>query len=132
MDRRSTTVINGLLNGDRIITSYFRYTLNVAAGDTELTNLSMNLIRDDGQVVYLNGTEISRQHARHAGGQHDNVYDVSRHSHENALDVFPVPAGVLHDGTNTLAVEIHQRGTDSSDVSFDLTFSHAIGRWLAQ
>ena len=46
-------------NTNNYITTYFRYTFNVP--DASLyTGLNLSLIRDDGAVVYLNGTEIWR------------------------------------------------------------------------
>ncbi len=51
-------------NTNNYITTYFRYTFNVP--DRSLyTGLNLSVLRDDGVVVYLNGTEIWRdQYAR--------------------------------------------------------------------
>src|SRR4030095_5323755 len=44
---------------ERLITAYFRrrFTLGPGGG---FTNLILSLLRDDGAVVYLNGTEVFR------------------------------------------------------------------------
>src|SRR5712692_6657324 len=59
-DRR---VINTQLNngpfGERIITYYFRLAFNVA-NPGAFANLTLLLRRDDGAIVYLNGTEVAR------------------------------------------------------------------------
>ncbi len=54
----------GGVNSQRYITSYFRHEFD--ASDTAAsTRCTLELLRDDGAVVYLNGTEIARiEHAR--------------------------------------------------------------------
>ena len=58
-DGDEQTVINGGPAGDRLITTYFRKTFNVA-DPAGFSFLKLRLMRDDGAVVYLNGTEIRR------------------------------------------------------------------------
>src|SRR5262249_13550677 len=41
-------------------------------------------------------------------------------STENATSNITVPLNLVHDGVNTIAVEVHQQANDSSDVTFDL------------
>ncbi len=101
------------------ITYYFRTTFNVE-DPTTLTNLSMRLLRDDGAVVYFNGTEVFRSSSlpappaiitattTTATGQQDNVTETATLS-RNALV----------DGVNLAAVEMHQQDSGSSDLSFN-------------
>ena len=46
-------------NGDLIATSYFRHAFNVV-DPSEFGTLDINLLRDDGAIVYLNGVEEFR------------------------------------------------------------------------
>src|SRR5690606_5585389 len=46
--------------GNKFPTTYFRHTFDVLDADAVVA-LSAELIRDDGYVAYLNGTEISRE-----------------------------------------------------------------------
>src|SRR5215212_7102877 len=55
----ATEVSYGTNSGNKYITTYFRQTFNVS--DVSLfTNLVLNIIRDDGAVVYLNNVEVFR------------------------------------------------------------------------
>ena len=100
------------------ITYYFRHTFNVddPAG---VDSLRLNLKRDDGAVVYLNGTEVARDNL--PDGEitsttlADNASDDGNSFHEFVLDSSGLVAG-----ENLLAVEVHQVSTSSSDLSFDL------------
>ena len=81
----------------------------------------MHLVRDDGAVVYINGQPATRSNMPEGevnyltpplgstGSPAENSY------HE--LDVDP---DLLHDGVNTIAVELHEISSGNSDASFDL------------
>ncbi len=110
-----------LVNTNRLrITTYFRRAFTVADAN-ELESLTLRLKRDDGSVVFLNGVEIFRSNmptgtitaatwASSAVGGAD----------ESAWFTNVVDAALLRTGTNLLAVELHQSGTNSSDLGFDL------------
>jgi hypothetical protein len=124
-DGDEATVINGGPDGAHFITSYFRHTFAVADGDAHsLANLSISLTHDDGAVVYLNGTEIYRVGMPGVLGDSTILFSTPANANlENAVDTFALPPGLLHDGANTLAVEVHQRDAVSTDVSFDLSLT---------
>lgn len=106
--------------GNRTITFYFRSTFQVDSL-ASLTELTVQLMRDDGGVVYLNGTEIFRSNM--PTGIITSVTTASTVvSKQDEYTLFPtnVPLNLLRSGTNYLAVEIHQANLDSSDISFDL------------
>jgi hypothetical protein len=121
------TVINCGLSAptcdtNNIITYYFRGTFNVA-DPAAVDTLSVFLRRDDGAIVYINGQEAVRDNmptgpitpATLAMGATDDGVDYTRHEISAGL-----LAGLLTTGQNTIAVEVHQVGATSSDVSFDL------------
>src|SRR5215211_7805294 len=58
-DGDEATPINGGPANSRYITIYFRHTF-VLSDPGAITNLVVSLLRDDGGVVYLNGSEIFR------------------------------------------------------------------------
>ena len=74
-------------------------------------------MRDDGAVVYLNGTEVFRtQHAdRHDCLQHAR----QRSAIEETTDTTSINPALLQAGSNVLAVEIHQANGTSTDISFN-------------
>src|SRR4029450_13561154 len=55
----ATTVSFGPDAANKYITTYFRRAFNVSNVSSYI-NLTLNLVRDGGGVVYLNGTEIYR------------------------------------------------------------------------
>lgn len=104
------------------ITTYFRKSFD-APNLTDLKSLKVRLVRDDGAVVYLNGVEIWRSNmpdgvitsltpaAVSVGGADESAF------FELTLNANQV---VLQPASNVLAVEVHQQGPASSDISFDL------------
>jgi hypothetical protein len=101
------------------ITSYFRHTFGVA-DPTAFASLSLWLLRDDGGVAYLNGTEIFRSPNLPAPpGVITYATTTSAPNGENTIDTATTNRNALRAGPNTLAVEIHQQNSTSSDVSFD-------------
>ena len=104
---------------NKFITTYFRHAFSVA-DPTLYQSLSLNLLRDDGAVVYLNDTEVFRSNM--PAGSIVSSTPASSAISGTAESTF-VPASInpalLVAGTNLLAVEIHQNNGSSTDISFD-------------
>jgi hypothetical protein len=115
------TAINGGPAGARFITSYFRRTFNVASV-AGLRDLTVRLVRDDGAVVYLNGTEVFRSNMPEGVNIAFNTVAqaVVSDANERAFFEKAISPTLLRAGLNTLAVEVHQQNAGSSDVGFDL------------
>ena len=107
--------------GGKNISTYFRHAFTVA-GSARYTNLHLRLLRDDGAVVYLNGVELFRNNMPEGDVSHATRAILSISSPEENTTFVPtnVPPTFLREGTNHLAVEIHQYSPVSADVSFDL------------
>ncbi len=119
-----STLINfGPDSSKPFVTTYFRYTFDVA-DSTQHLSLILELLRDDAAVVFLNGSEILRSnlsliHRVHYGtlcrnpveGSDENIF----------LDSTFYPSNILQ-GTNLIAVEVHQSRSEPviPDLSFDL------------
>jgi hypothetical protein len=117
-DGDEATVIN--TNRARI-TTYFRRTFGVA--DPALWGgLLVRLLRDDGAVVHLNGSELWRDNLPSGPiGPNTQAATLVQGGDETTnFHVRAFPSNLLVAGTNALAVEVHQFGTNSSDLSFDL------------
>jgi hypothetical protein len=85
-------------------------------------SLSLSLLVDDGAVAYLNGQEIARVNM--PSGRIDYTTLASQGiANEDDFAEFQVSPAPLKSGVNTLAVEIHQAGNNSSDISFDCSLS---------
>ena len=86
-----------------------------------MQSLLLRLVRDDGAVVYVNGIEVARSNMP-AGTITSGSFastNVDPPQERQFFD-FSVPPSVLVNGTNTIAVEIHQNYRSSSDLAFDL------------
>jgi len=119
-DGDETTVLKQTNNaGLTNITYYFRRTFNVDDANF-VTNLLLRVLRDDGVVVYLNGTEVYRNNM--PAGDVNNQTLASTAASDDGTVFFPSnpSASLLTTGPNVLAVEVHQNATSSTDVSFDL------------
>jgi hypothetical protein len=104
---------------DRYITTYFRRPF-VVSDPASFTDLNLRVMRDDGVVVYLNGSEVYRQNM--PGGPVSYLTPASANvsaPDESAFYTSPVNPGYLVPGTNMVAVEIHQAAANSSDISFE-------------
>lgn len=109
-----------VLSNRQQITFYFRRPFYVAE-PTLLSGLTARLLRDDGAVVYLNGVEVWRDNMTVGPINYQTLaIDAISSSQESTWLTNTFPRSALVHGTNWLAVEIHQSGINSSDVSFDL------------
>ena len=81
--------------------------------------LQLGVLRDDGVVVYLNGTEVFRDNLPAAVPIAWNTPALQGVEASGYLQT-TVDPGLLVEGINQLAAEIHQVSPDSSDISFDL------------
>lgn len=118
------------------ITTYFTHSFEVPDKSKYLA-LSLRVRRDDGAVVYLNETEIARSNMPEGavdyytpaagnvygndpqGGDVETLY-YGGAVYDNDDDFTNIAVGLLRNGTNVLAVEIHQYQNNGADISFDL------------
>ncbi len=106
-------------NVDNLLTTYFRHTFNVAS-PSQFTGLTLRLLRDDGAAVYLNGVEIARDNLAPDAEFDSPASGATGGGTENTFFEFAVDPALLVAGDNMIAVEVHQAGPTSSDISFDL------------
>jgi hypothetical protein len=130
-----TTVLDrtNLVTGVTNVGFYFRKQITLTAPQlASFGSIPLWLNRDDGAVVYVNGTEVYRvkmttnapaapaynaqADAPAVGGNDENTFFVSTN----------LPTSVFSAGPNTIAVEVHQDSPTSSDISFDLMLWGAV------
>ncbi len=99
---------------------YFRRFITVT-GAASFDTVTIHLLRDDGAVVYFNGSEVLRSNMP-AGTITNTTFAASTipNVEENVYFTAVVPAATLAEGANVIAVEVHQSSAASSDVGFDL------------
>ncbi len=106
--------------GTKYITTYFRKVVNIP-NIALFDSMILNIIRDDGFVVYVNGVEVWRDNlptgtisnttvALTALGGADEYTPITR----------TIPRSFFVSGNNTIAIELHQQAGSSSDLSFNM------------
>jgi len=117
----ATAIGSGPDPNNRYTTTYFRHAFNVV-DPSVFGALLVRLLRDDGGIVSLNGTEIFRSNM--GGGAvvyaTQAIADALPADETTQFYGTNVPTVGLRAGTNVVAVEIHQRSANSSDLSFAL------------
>jgi hypothetical protein len=103
------------------ITTYFRHSFHLDHA-AAYSNVIVRLLRDDGGVVYINGVEVFRSNMPTGTVNHYTLASTAVGGGDESTNFHSasVPYGVLVNGENVVAVEIHQGTPASSDMSFDL------------
>jgi hypothetical protein len=116
----ATVVSDGGNANNRRVTTYFRTSFDVAS-PAQYSELNLELLRDDGAVVYLNGAEVVRSNmpAGTIGFTTLAASNVAADA-ERTFFKYTIPVSALAAGRNVLAVELHQANVTSYDTSFDL------------
>src|SRR5439155_21294515 len=85
------------------------------------TNALARLLRDDGGVVYLNGTEVFRSNMPTGTIAYATLASSSALPQDETTNFYVkfIDPTVMRAGSNVVAVEIHQNAVTSSDISFD-------------
>ena len=98
--------------------TYFRASFTV--NDASSHNLiQLDMIVDDGAIVYVNGTEVFRTNMP-GGAVVASTLAAGSIQNSNIVVSGNVAPSVLVNGTNVIAVEVHQAAPDSPDLTFNL------------
>ncbi len=101
------------------VTHYFRTKFSVS-DPTNLTSATLRLLVDDGAVVHLNGSELTRTNMPSGPVTNDTVAAAGVFgTSEMTYQSIALPVSSLRPGPNQLAIEVHNASASSSDISFD-------------
>lgn len=117
----NTTLDFGPDANNKIPTYYFRKTFSVSDASV-IDSVTLNVLRDDGAIVYLNGQEVFRTNMPE--GPVDFLTLASNTvggSEEETFFTTKIGGDLLQNGQNVIAVEVHQASAGSSDLGFDLS-----------
>ena len=117
-DGDEATVIPGGPSNARFTTVYFRRSFQLQDPGA-VSNLTVQLRRDDGAIVYLNGVEIVRDNIA-PGPVNYGTYATNAADDGVTFFSFPIDPSLLLPGSNQLAAEVHQSSATSSDLTFVL------------
>ncbi|MBU1692980.1 MAG: hypothetical protein KJ726_08320 [Verrucomicrobia bacterium] len=117
---------------NRYITTYYRHAFETAEAGVFTNALEVSLKRDDGIVLYVDGTEAYRNNMPSgAVGYTTLATGTVSGAGESTWWLASLPAGSLTGGSHVIAVEIHQANPTSSDISFALSLGTDLGStWL--
>lgn len=119
-DAPATTVSYGPDANNKYITTYFRRVVNITGLNT-YANLTFNVIRDDGFVLYVNGAEVYRNNMPGGTIGHSTLAAVNVSGTDETTPIsFSICSSAFVEGNNTIAVEMHQDAVTSSDLSFNM------------
>ncbi|MBK8845151.1 MAG: hypothetical protein IPO27_00800 [Bacteroidetes bacterium] len=104
----------------KYITTYFRKKF-IVENPLQYTTLTLDLLRDDGAMVYLNGTLVLADNMPTTGSIGYKTLAVNDviGADESTFYSYAIPLSLLISGDNVLCVEIHQRRQGNSDISFN-------------
>jgi len=105
--------------GNRIITYYFRTTFTLTNDPGDIRLVTTNYF-DDGAIVYMNGAEAVRYNMPAGAVSYTTLANAANPAGEGVFVVSNVPSSLLRQGTNVVAVEVHQNSGTSSDVAFGM------------
>lgn len=97
------------------VTYYFRHAF-VVTNSVRITNLTLRVLRDDGVIVYLNGTNVFKNNLP---ATVSSTTVASSSVEATAYLATNVSPGLLREGTNVIAAEVHNFSTTSGDLVFD-------------
>ncbi len=122
-DDQATEINYGSDSQNKNISAYFRHSFELP-NTSDISELELQLLADDGAVVYLNGEEILRSNMPD-GSIAENTLALTAiiSSGETSYQKFTISPEALLTGENIIAVEIHQSSSNSSDLSFDLSLA---------
>jgi hypothetical protein len=109
----------------RHITTYFRTTFEVA-DPLEIVALLIDVLRDDGAAIYLNGISLLGTNISTIPEPGQLAFNAVTGVDESRFFPYPTLQSALRAGPNVLAVELHQANSTSNDLSFDLRLTGAI------
>ena len=105
-------------------TTYFRKTFTMDKAPSADAHYQLNMTIDDGAIVYINGTEVGR-YLMKSGAVTYSTYATTYAAGNPDQTTMTIPASVLKQGTNLIAIEVHQNSGTSTDIYLDaqLTYS---------
>ncbi len=120
-DGDESTIVNyGPDLNNKYITTYFRKSFTVS-NPAQYDSLRVELLRDDGARVFLNGTSVVRNNLPSGTLTYTSLAKNNLGAaNENKFITVNISPSLLATGNNVIAVEVHQYSVTSDDLGFDL------------
>jgi len=121
----ATVVSYGRNASKKYVTTYFRRQVNIT-GKSNYTSFLLEFKRDDGIVIYVNGTEVKRDNMPSGTISFSTLASAAAPDDGATLQSAAVSASYFVEGNNVIAAEVHQNIKNTPDCSFDLRLTGTI------
>ena len=112
-DGEQTVVSYGPSAANKYITTYFRKTIAI----TRVCGaFGLRYKRDDGIVIYVNGTKLLREYMPAGTLTNSTSATIMPEAQEPLWKTVAVPASILRSGTNVIAAKVHQTSPTSDSI----------------
>ena len=99
-------------------TYYFRTSFNLSKAPTSEESFVLNYTIDDGMIVYVNGTEATRYLMPNGTVTYDSYASSYAYNNPDNGSII-LDASLFKQGTNIIAIEVHNCDNKSSDIYLD-------------
>jgi hypothetical protein len=121
----AATVVNyGPDPNNKYVTTYFRKSFSIT-DVTALSDFKVSAKRDDGIIVYVNGSAVWRT-GFPSGTVYYNTLAYESKDNGTTIQTVSISSSAFRTGTNVIAVEVHQAALNSPDMAFDLQLSATV------
>ena len=120
----NTTLSYGSDANNKRPTYYFRTTLDLNAAPHQNDQLLLDYTCDDGFILYVNGVEAARYNMP-SGTVTYSTYASTYANGNPDSGTMQLSPSLFHEGTNLIAVELHNNSGNSSDVYWSAQLTHA-------
>lgn len=111
----ATKISYGSNSSNKHITYYFRSTVQLNTSPTEADNFVLDMLADDGVVVYVNGKEAGRFNMPTGDITFSTVANTYASTDPDEYSL-TIPYTYFRKGSNVIAVEVHNNSATSSDI----------------
>ena len=122
-DGLNTTISYGSSSNNKYPTYYFRKEVNLSTAPASSDIFTLDFTIDDGLVVYVNGTEAGRYNMP-SGNISYNTFASTYAPNNPDTGQLQLPTRLFHQGTNIIAVEVHNNSATSSDIYWDAALTY--------
>jgi hypothetical protein len=113
----ATIISFGSNANKKFITTYFRKAITISS--IASSSYTVDIKRDDGVIVYLNGSEVYRNNLP-TGTISSTTLASEATDNGSTPQTFTISPAAFAIGTNLIAVEVHQAKANTPDMAFDL------------
>jgi len=115
----ATVVSYGTTSSAKYITTYFRKAITIT-GKNNYASFKLEYKRDDGIVIYINGTEAKRDNMPTGTISYRTLASATASDDGSGIQTATVATSFFAEGNNVIAVEMHQVTKGNPDMSFDM------------